>query len=397
MCRLFLLLAIRLIFDAIIATVIGKDITWHYGKRMDYIPKSENRVAKGRSKEGIPYWDPLTVDDLEKCLDPSTPPEQLELLFPGPCFFGRLVGPAGSGEMISALSVLKMTRELHGALKNSELLFRLPDAEVTAFAERIEELVRGCGAVTIVRGDGYSDQLEGEPTIPKCHILAFKIDVPPVYAEWLKPRVGSYRSLGTVFEAEMTYYLHISNEMRLEETGNGATLHVDIYGTQSLLSDFEPWLTQYEKDLPEDTILSGLELVAGLLHLADALATMHLVTALPVISHGQFLRTTASDNLTDLWLMCYDISSDANYSIGVCEVCHRLFIGSNKNKRGHKECMNRQRVAKSRARRFKKLVDGGVADEEASKIAGINPKKAWTALGINPKALNGETPIREQG
>lgn len=159
---------------------------------------------------------------------------------------------------------------------------------------------------------------------------------------------------GVVFEAELTYYLHMSSEMRLDETENGATLRIDVCGTQSLLSDFEPWLTQYEEDLPEDTILSGLELVAGFLHLADVLATMHLVTALPVISHGQFLRTTASDKLTDLWLMRYDIFSDANCSIGVCEVCHRPFIGSNKNKRGHKEGMNRRRVAKSRARRFRK-------------------------------------------
>ena len=364
---------------------------------MDYIPKSENRVAKGRSKNGVPNWNPLTVDDLEKCLDPSTPPEQLESLFPGPCFFGRLVGPAGSDDMLSALSVLKMTRELHGVLKSGESLLGMPDAEVVAFAERIEGLVHRCGGATIARGGGYDESPDSEPTIPQCHIFAFKIDVPSVYAEWLKPRVGSYRSLGTLLEAEMTYYLHMSNEMRLEETDSGATLHVDIYGTQSLLPDFEPWLTQYEEDLPEDTILSGLELVAGLLHLADTLATMHLVTALPVISHGQLLRTTASDSLTDLWLMCYDIPSDANYSIGVCEVCHQLYVGSNKNKRGHKECMNRQRVAKSRARRFKKLVDSGVADEEASKIAGINPKKAWTALGINPEALNEETPIRGQG
>lgn len=364
---------------------------------MDYIPKAENRVAKSRRENGIPYWDPLTIDDLEKCLDPSTPPEQLGSLFPGPCFFGPLVGPADPDDMLSALSVLRMTRELHGALKGSDSLLGMPDAEVTVFAERVEEFVRGCGGATIARGGGYDESPEGEPTIPRCHILAFKIDVPPVYAKWLSPRVESCRSLGSVFRAELTYYLNMSNEIRLEETNDGIRLLIDVYGTQSLLSDFEPWLTQYEEDLPEDTILSGLELVAGLLHLADALATMHLVTALPVVSHGQFLRTTANDNLTDLWLMCYDVSGDASYSIGMCEVCHRLFVGSNKNKRGHKECMNRQRVAKSRAKRFKKLIDSGVADGEASKIAGINPKKAWAALGINPEALNEETPIRGQG
>lgn len=172
----------------------------------------------------------------------------------------------------------------------------------------------------------------------------------------------------------------MSNETRLEELDGQAALRVDVYGTQSLSSDFEPWLTQYEKSLPEDTVLSGLELVAGLLHLADTLATLHLVTALPVVSHGQFLRTTADDNLTDLWLMCYDISSDADYCVGVCEVCQRLFVGTSKNKRGHRECMNRQRVARSRAKRFRTLVEDGMADDEASRAAGIASDTARAIL-----------------
>ncbi len=363
---------------------------------MDYIPKSENRIAKGRGENGIPYWDPLTIDDLENCFDSNTSPEQLESLFPGPCFFGRLVGSAGTGEMLSALSVLRMTRELHDSLKDSDLLIMAPDNEAVAFAERIEELVRTFEGVTLMRGGGYLESSEGELTIPQCHIFTCKIDVPSIYAKWLKPRVESYRSIGTVFQAELTYYLHMSNNVRLEETESDAALCIDIYGKQSLLSDFEPWLTEYEGNLPEDIILSGLELVAGLLHLADVLATTHLITALPVITHGRFLRTTAGDNLTDLWLMCYDISSDANYSIGICEVCHQLFIGSNKNKRGHKECMNRQRVERSRARRFEKLVASGIVAEEASKIAGINSKKAWAILESNCKAGHEETSACER-
>ena len=362
---------------------------------MDYIPKRENRVAKGRNRDGIPYWDPLTVDDLKKCLDPGTPSGQLKSLFPGPCFFGPLAGPAGPEEMLSALSILKMTRELHEELKGYDSLFGMPDAEASTLAERAEGLVRRCGAATIVRGGGYTEQPKGELAIPQCHILTCSVDTTPAYAKWLGPRVESYRRLGTVFRADMTYYLHMSNEMRLEEEDDGTRLCVDIYGTQSLQSNLEPCLTQYEEGLPEDAVLSGLELVAGLLHLADALATMHLVTALPVTSHGRFLRTTAGDSLTDLWLMCYDIPSDAGYSIGVCEVCHRLFVGSNKNKRGHRECMNRQRVAKSRARRFKKLVDSGVADEEASKIAGISATKARIVLGLSSKAVHGEALVRE--
>ena len=362
---------------------------------MDYIPKRENRVVKGRNRDGMPYWDPPTVDDLEKCLDPSTPPEQLESLFPGPCFFGPLVGPADSDDMLSALSVLKMTRELHGALGGYDSLLRMPDAEVTAFAKRIEELVYRCGETTITRGSGYDEPSEGEPTIPQCHIFTCTVDSTPTYVKWLAPRVESYRRMGNVFRAEMTYYLNMSNEMCLEEKDDGMRLRVDIYGTQTLQSDLEPWLTRYEEGLPEDTILSGLELVAGLLHLADVLATIHLVTALPVVSHGQFLRTTASDSLTDLWLMCYDIATDAGYSIGVCEVCHRLFVGSNRNKRGHRECMNRQRVAKSRARRFKKLIEDGVPEEEASKIAEISSERAWMILAANPEAVHGKTPVLE--
>lgn len=94
--------------------------------------------------------------------------------------------------------------------------------------------------------------------------------------------------------------------------------------------------------------------------------------------------------------MCYDISSDESYSIGACRVCHRLFVRSNKSKRGHRECMNRQRAARSRARRFKKLVDAGITDEEASKIAGINPRRARAALEIDPAIADGETPVRER-
>ena len=348
---------------------------------VDYIPKYENMVAKGRDEHGIPYWDPLTADDLERCLDPNVTSEFLESLFPGPCFFGRLVGPSDATAMIAALSVLRMTRELHAALRGGSALFKKPDRLAVRRAEYIEHVLRDYDVVTVTRGGGYPETSSDEPMIPHCHIYSCSIAVPPVYANWLRPRVDSYQRLGTVFQAETTYYLFMSNETRLEEQDGQTYLRIDTFGTQSLSYDFEPWLTNYENDLPEDTVLSGLELIAGLLHLADTLATLHLVTALPVITHGQFLRTTTDDSLTDLWLMCYDIASDADYSIGVCEVCHRLFIGASKNKRGHKECMNRQRVARSRAKRFKALIETGMTDNEASKIAGIAPNKARTILG----------------
>lgn len=349
---------------------------------VDYIPKYENMVAKGRDEHGVPYWDPLTADDLERCLDPNVTPEYLESLFPGPCFFGRLVGPSDAAAMTAALSVLRMTRELHGALRGGSALFEKPDGFAVRLAEQIEQVLRDYDAVTVTRGSGYPETPSDELAIPQCHIYSCSIAIPLVYANWLRPRVDSYQRLGAVFQAETTYYLLMSNMTRLEEVDGQIWLRIDVYGTQSLSSDFEPWLTYYESDLPDDTVLSGLELIAGLLHLADTLATLHLETALPVISHGHFLRTTADDSLTDLWLMSYDISSDADYSIGVCEVCNRLFIGTSKNKRGHKECMNRQRVARSRAKRFKALVETGMTDDEASRISGIAPDKARAILRL---------------
>ena len=141
---------------------------------MDYIPKRENRVAKGRNRDGIPYWDPLTVDDLKKCLDPGTPSGQLKSLFPGPCFFGPLAGPAGPEEMLSALSILKMTRELHEELKGYDSLFGMPDAEASTLAERAEGLVRRCGAATIVRGGRVYRAAEGracDTPMPHTHLL----------------------------------------------------------------------------------------------------------------------------------------------------------------------------------------------------------------------------------
>lgn len=110
------------------------------------------------------------------------------------------------GSKIEAINTHVDSDSLHGA----------PDAEATAFAERIERHVRRCGRATIARGGGRDESPAGETTAPRCHILAFKVEVPPVYAKWARPRVDSYRSLGTVIEAETTYYLHMSDEMWLE-------------------------------------------------------------------------------------------------------------------------------------------------------------------------------------
>lgn len=45
---------------------------------------------------------------------------------------------------------------------------------------------------------------------------------------------------------------------------------------------------------------------------------------------------------------------------------------------------------------IQKLVDNGIAEEEASKIVGISPKKARAALGVDPGIADGETPVCEQ-
>ena len=170
------------------------------------------------------------------------------------------------------------------------------------------------------------------------------------------------------------------SSVRLVEDEGTRKLRVDVYGTQTLSSGWDAWLDAYEVTVDEGDEVSALERVAGLRHLADILATLHLSTAIPTVDQGVFGRFGAEDSLTDLWLRFYDPTSDSDYSVGACEVCGRLFVGTHKGKRGHESCMNRQRVARSRAHGFAELVESGMGRREASRVAGISAERALEEL-----------------
>ena len=207
------------------------------------------------------------------------------------------------------------------------------------------------------------------------------------YYRWTKARIEAYEGAARLFRAEPIYYLNVGNNILVEEADNGGLVTIDVYGTQSLLSDWDEWFDLHEADLPSPGP-SGLETIAGLLHLADTLATIHLVTSVPIVDHCSLWRPTAGDSLTDFWLKMYDVSGSDDYVIGRCEVCDRLFVGTSKNKRGHKACLNRQRVKLSRAKKYAKLIETGASPEEASKRASISAETAKAIL--NDLKLVGE-------
>ena len=347
---------------------------------MDYIPTDENYVVGPGVVGGAPNWIPFSDGIFQECMSPDVPDEILERRFPGPTFFGRFVGYSSVGEMKTALEVLRATRNCHAMLEGGARLIERNDCEAVALAEAIEQSLSAARCVKLTRGEGYPDDLDLEDSIPRCHIYRCEIRISEIYARWLRPRVDAYHNAASMFQAEPTYYLMMTNNTRLSEDKNGGVLLVDVYGTMWLLSDWGQWLDSYEAGLPDESVLSGLELVAGLLHLFDTLATIHLITAIPVVSHGAFVRTTAGDSLTDFWLKCYDIATDSGYVIGTCEVCHQLFVGMSKNKRGHEACLNRQRVKRSRARKFAERVEGGMSPNLAARELSISARTAIEAL-----------------
>ena len=347
---------------------------------MNYIPTGNNYVVEPGIRGCAPNWAPFTDGVFQECMGQDVPKETLGRLFPGPTFFGRFVGSSPVDEMEMALGILRATRNGHAMLEGGGGLIEGSDCEAAELAESIEQSLSVEKCVKLTRGGGYTDELNPENAIPQCHIYHCEIRTPEKYAKWLRPRVDAYHDAACMFQAEQTYYLLMSNNTRLSADAEGNVLLVDIYGGMSLTSDWDEWLNSYEARLPADITLSGLELVAGLLHLFDTLATVHLITAIPVVSHGAFIRPTAGDSLTDFWLKCYDIAADSDYVIGTCEVCHQLFIGESKNKRGHAACLNRQRVKRARARKFAERVESGMPPNLAARKSSISISTAIKML-----------------
>ena len=358
---------------------------------MDYIPTAINRVLKGVDSDGLPRWRDLSAHDVKVLLDPEVADEIVEGYFPGCGFYGPLIGKADPDDMKGALEVLRAILELHAMLEGCDSLIELDPEnwhlptlhrvnEVERIATRHLEVIGAAlteqKRFNISIGTGYDEAFNNEDSIPQCHILRMEMPLPPMYGRWLSQRVAIYNAVACAMRSSQTFYLHMHNQVQLLVEDGVQRLRIDVYGTQTLDEGWDDWLEKYESSIEGEVEVSALEKVAGLRHLADVMATMHLSSAIPIVDQGAFGRFGAEDSLTDLWLRLYDPASDSDYSIGSCEVCGRLFIGSHKGKRGHDACMNRQRVVRSRTRKFAKLIESGMSQQEASRIAGIAAAKA---------------------
>ncbi|MDO4502740.1 MAG: hypothetical protein Q4D06_06095 [Coriobacteriia bacterium] len=363
-------------------------------------------VLKGLDSDGVPRWKPLSAHDLRTLLDPGVEDGFLSGLFPGCGFYGPLVGRADPVDMRCALKVLATTLELHVMLYGCDALIELdPDNWNLPTLRRVREVEKIASArlremravvserasLSIELGSGYDERFNDEDSIPQCHILHADIPLQPVYRRWLEQRVAVYNAVASAMRSSRSLFLHMHNQTRLIETDGLPRLEIDVYGTQTLNEGWGLWLDEYEATIEDGVLVSSLELVAGLRHLADILATLHLSTAIPIVDKGMFGRFGAEDSLTDLWLKCYDYDSGSDYVIGSCEVCGRLYVGTHKRKRGHDACMNKQRVARSRSRKFAKLIESGMSAAEASRIAGISSAKALAILegdGFDPAGVS---------
>lgn len=297
-----------------------------------------------------------------------------------------------------------MTLELHAMLYGCDALIELdPDNWYLPTLHRVREVEKIANehlseirsvitehtSFGIALGSGYDKKFNNEDSIPQCHILHAEIALQPVYRKWLEQRVAVYNAVASAMRSSKSFYLYMHNQTRLVETDGLPRLEIDVFGTQTLDEGWDRWLDEYEATVEEDACVSALELVAGLRHLADVLATLHLSTAIPIVDKGMFGRFGSEDSLTDLWLKCYDCASDADYTIGSCEVCGRLYIGSHKRKRGHEACMNKQRVMRSRSKKFASLIMSGTSIPAASKKAGISAAKAVKILKDDGGGLDG--------
>lgn len=308
----------------------------------------------------------------------SDDPHKVLSYFPGICFLGPFLEPAGPDDVRAAMGVLRSVRNVHAMLDGLSSNDLAIDSTAIATATRLESALT-TPWIKLSRGGGYTSELNAEDTIPACHIYHLTMSLPSNYLKWLETRILSYNSLSAIIPADLTFYLRVSDSTKLVAATETA-VEMDVYGTQTLHPDYQEWLGNYEMSLADEDALSGLELIAGISHIVDTLASMHLLTSLPIIVDGRLERRTASDSLTDLWLGCYEMPSESNYVIGSCCVCGKLFVGTSKRKRGHAACMNRARVKRAKARKFAHLIADGITEQEASRQASISPDSARMIL-----------------
>lgn len=266
------------------------------------------------------------------------------------------------------------------------------EPEVYELVEAMEDVLKEETALCLERGEGYSDCLNGKGSIlPTCGVWNLRVPLTEQYKKWLAPRVDMYNAMGRLINSERCFYLLYA--FHCEVTDDRAPyLFMQVYATQSLQEENDAFIDAYE-GLSDAKPLNGYELYGGLIALADFLATLHLIGTMPVVVNGALASADGMDGLTDLWVRLYD-DQEAGYAhTGLCEVCGKLFVSSNPRMQGHPDCMNRQRVTRSRARKYQAALDVGLSIPEASRMAGISPAKAEGLLGRLSPANDGEERI----
>ena len=345
---------------------------------MDYIPKRNNCVIKPIS-DGTCDWVPFTTDMLRNIMNGNAGDEQIEKMFPAKTFFGMFCELSSIDDIKDAIDVLKATLTIHNILLREPIVL-VTDPETLGVKKTFLHLEDMLKPLT----DALSSELlnypnfqlkEGNPNGSSNDLLfTLKIPLSKSYYDWLKPRVESYKAIGKITKATAYTFLNMQHNIGFCNAKANPTLKVKIYGHISLHSKWDNLADVMSECFQEQFFAS--EKYLALMFLADILASIHLMTANVEVRAKRMLRPTSGDLLTDFWFNCYDDSSDADLRIDNCEVCNGLFITNSKTQRGHERCMNRKRVMEARAKKFLFLRKDGKTEEEAAKLASINPDTA---------------------
>jgi DNA-binding CsgD family transcriptional regulator len=349
---------------------------------MDYIPKANNPVINP-IKEEIGSWTPFTTDMLKRVINGNVSDQQIEKMFPGTTFFGTLCKESSSHQISQAIDVLKATLCIHSFLQQDNSILRYSPEDFTdenvfnSLEETAQKLIHSL--LNELKNYSIFELKTGvydEANVQNLYTLT--IPLSDSYTQWLRPRVKSYSNIGEVTNIIPYAFLNMGYETSFHKRKSGTVFQMKIFGRESLLESWDELFILMAKK--NDNEHYYIEKYIGLMALADFLSSIHLMTTNVQIRDGQMFRPTSGDLLTDFWFNCYDDSSDNDVIVKNCEVCNGLFITSSKTQKGHERCMNKKRVAESRAKKYLKLRAGGKTAEEAASLASISPNTAEKIL-----------------
>jgi hypothetical protein len=353
----------------------------------------------GREVDELPYWPKFSEEFYRQILEENPSLDILAAYFPGrgysDSFFGPFIDCVCATELMVPLAVFRKTLLVRGiiqakvgvldsALNYDNMLesdegMLAAEIEASKLVQRIMNLLNSEECMAVGMGDGYAERLNSESSSPQAHLIHAEIRLSEAYAKWIKPRVAMYNGLGELATARIQAFLKATNRTAVISRDSGDILAFDAYGFPRDMTSWAPRLDYYSEEVAGDG-LGSIEVLIGLIHFSDVLAAIHLMTVTGTVYLGRYEHSDALDALTDLWYHVYGRSKEEALLTGCCEVCHGLFVTSNKAKRGHESCMNRQRVKKARAYKYASLVEQGVDARTAARKASISASTAVSVL-----------------